>query len=499
MKPKTGLESGESLSSNKNLSNKLKDNLEELKNRFKECPDIIQKEIMLKEAKTGCCVFLKYFSDEDLLQNNFISPLMSMDYSVLSNKNVIEYLPALETSICMDVDTLVKFIMEGMAVFLIDGVNFAISCSAVKLENRSINEPDGEKNVRSARDGFIESLSTNMTILRRRIKNNNLKFKTVAIGNITNQTLQIAYIEGIANPEILNTLYNRIKSINIDGALSIGHIEQLITDSKYSPFPQYSATERPDKVAASLLEGRMAVMLDETPFVLIAPVPFISFFQASDDYSSNWMVGTALRLIRIIGVIIALTLPALYVSVTSFQYYLVPLNILVQLGQSRFNVAFPPIIEAILMEFTIDMLREASIRLPTYIGTTIGVVGGIIIGQAAVNAGIVSNLFIIIIGITAIASYVIPSYEFGLAIILLRICTLILSSFFGMVGIVVSLIYILIHLMSLESLGQPYLTPIIPFKPGDIKDTILRFPIQFMNKRPHMPKPLNNDRGCKNE
>jgi spore germination protein len=311
--------------------------------------------------------------------------------------------------------------------------------------------------------------------------------------------VSIAYIEGIANTEILNNLYTKVNAIKTDGLLSIGHIEQLISDTKYSPFPLYIATERPDKAVAALLEGRFVVFLDGTPVVLIAPVSFFSFFQAPDDYASNWMIGTMLRLFRIMGLILALILPALYISVTSFHYYLVPLNILVQLGQSRAQVAFPPIVEALLMEFTIEMLREASVRLPTYIGSTIGVVGGIIIGQAAVNAGIVSNLFIIIVGATTIASYAIPNYEFGLCIVLIRFGILLMSSFFGIIGVLVSIIFMIIHLLALESLGQPYLSPISPFKLSDQKDMIIRLPFQFMKKRPHIAQPINDKRGDKNE
>jgi spore germination protein len=486
------------LSSNKNISINLDENLKELSCSFTDCPDIIQKQVMLKQMRKGIFIYIKDIINTDLIQRDFIRPILSMDYLIISNPSIVDYLPALNVSLCYDINAAVTSVLSGKTIFLMDGVNFAILCDSISLDKRAIMEPDAEKNVRSSHDGFIEVLSTNITLLRRKIKNNNLKFKELMLGNITNQKLYIAYIDGIANPELLNTLYNKLNEINVDGLLSMGHVEQYITDSKYSPFPQYVSTERVDKVVSALLEGQLAVLLDGTPFVVIAPVSFFSFFQAPDDYSSNWMVGTLVRFLRIIGMTIALVLPAIYISVTSFQYYLVPLNILVQLAQSRVQVAFPPIVEAILMEFTIEMLREASIRLPSYIGTTIGVVGGIIIGQASVNAGIVSSLFIIIVGITAIASYVIPSYEFGLAIILLRFIILLLSAFFGIIGVIVGIICIIIHLLALESLGQPYLMPIMPFKLNDLKDTIIRLPLQFNNKRPHLPKPVRNQRGGKN-
>lgn len=485
------------MSSQGSLSVSLPDNLKELNASFKDCPDIIIKEVRLKDMRKGCFIFIKGFVDTDLLQRDFIRPLLEIDYGVVTKYNITDSIPSLNTSLCYEVNNTVTSVLEGKTVFLADGINFAIVCDLMKTEKRAISEPDGEKNVRSPHDGFIESLDTNTIILRKKIKNSNLKFKHIVLGNITNQHLKVAYIEGIANPELINILYNKVSEINTDGILSAGQIEQYITDNKYSPFPQYIATERPDKVVAALLEGRIAVMIDGTPFVLIAPVSIFSFFQAGDDFSSNWIIGTFMRLIRIIGIIIALTLPALYVSVTSFQYYLVPLNMLVQLAQSRVKVAFPPIVEALLMETTIEMLREASIRLPSFIGATIGVVGGIIIGQAAVNAGIVSNVFVITVGITAIASYVLPSYEFGLTIRLLRFAFILISAFFGIVGLSAGISIMVIHLLALESLGQPYLMPLFPLKLNDIKDTIVRMPVQFMKTRPNIPKPVNMERGGK--
>jgi hypothetical protein len=205
------------------------------------------------------------------------------------------------------------------------------------------------------------------------------------------------------------------------------------------------------------------------------------------------------RLVRFLSVITTLTLPSLYISITAFQYYLIPTNILVQLGKSRTTVAFPPVAEALMMEFTIQMIREASIRLPTYIGTTIGVVGGIIIGQAAVSAGIVSNLFIIVVGIMAIAAYVTPNHEFGMAITVLRIFILLMASLFGIVGMISSFSLLLMHLLSLESLGQPYFSPIMPLKIRDIKDTIIRFPLKFMKKRPDTAQPMKKRRSGEGE
>lgn len=487
------------MTTGKNLVSNLDENLQVLNDYFKDCPDIVRKLVTLKQMRKGCFIFIKDYINSDLLQRDFIKPLLSMDYSMLANEDVIEYLPTLNNSVCNDIDTAVASVIEGKTIFLVDGVNFAVVCNIIEIEKRSISEPEGEKNVKGPHDGFVESLTTNITLLRRKIKNSKLKFKSMVLGSITNQNLAISYVEGIANEEIINLLYNKVKDIKTDGLLSIGHIQQMIADSKYSLFPQYIATERVDKAVAALLEGKMIVLLDGVPFILIAPVSFFSFFQAPDDYSTNWISGTITRLIRMLGLITTLALPGLYISITAFQYYLIPLNILVPLGKSRSSVAFPPAVEALLMEFTIQMLREASIRLPTYISITIGVVGGIIIGQAAVAAGIVSNLFIIVVGIMVIASYVTPNYDFGLALTVTRLIIIIMTSIFGIVGMITCFSLLLMYLLSLESLGQPYFMPVMPFKLSDLKDSLVRMPMEFMKTRPHNSQPIRKKRGAKGE
>lgn len=255
------------------------------------------------------------------------------------------------------------------------------------------------------------------------------------------------------------------------------------------------ASESPQRSVAALLEGRFVIMLDGNPGVLIAPITFFTFLRAADDYSYNWISGSFIGFIRLLAIIVAITLPSIYISVTSFNYNLVPLGLLIPLAQSRSMVPFPPIIEALIMEIAIEFIRESSIRLPTYIGTTIGVVGGIIIGQAAVNAGIVSSLLIIIVAITSIASFVTPTFDFGDALRLLRFGFLILTSIFGLMGLEVALILSFAHLISLESLGQPYFQPIFPFKAKDLKDAIIRLPLKYLQTRPDIAKPLVKKRG----
>lgn len=460
-----------------------------------ECPDVIRRKGILKNNKECFFIFTEGLINTDLLQRDFIAPLLSMEYDKLMDENRLRAISIAQISFCYDINQIIKDLFSGAIVFIFDGMNFAVSCRLDNPDKRSISEPETEKNVRGSHEGFIEVSKTNMAILRRRVKNENLKFKKIQIGATTNQTVTIAYIQGIANPELLEELYSRIEKINIDGVMGSGYIEQLIADRPNSPFPQFLATERPDKVVASLLEGRLAIIVEGTPVLLIVPVTFSSFFHAPDDYNIHWLFGTFLKLLRFFALILAIYLPAIYVAITSFHYYMVPLKLLIPLAESRERVPFPPYVEALIMEITIELLREASIRLPTYIGTSIGVIGGIIIGQAAVEAGIVSVLMIIVVAITAIASYVTPIYDMGFALRLFRFIIMLASSILGVIGILICTVLLSAHLLSLESLGQPYFQPFVPFRFKDLKDAFIRMPLQHMSKRPSESQPVDKERG----
>ncbi|HEX9062244.1 MAG TPA: spore germination protein, partial [Clostridia bacterium] len=384
------------------------------------------------------------------------------------------------------------------SVFVCDAIQFAVSCSITDIERRAIDEPETEKNVRGPHEGFVELLDTNFSILRRKIKNDRLKFKTVTLGTQTSQTVAVAYIEGVANINIVNSLYDKISTIEIDGLSAIGYVEQIIASHPYSLFPQFLTTERSDKAMAALLEGRIVVLQEGTPVALIAPVSFISFFQALDDYSTSWVHGSFLRIVRIAATIVAVVLPSLYIAITSFHYYVVPLNLLIPLAESRSRVPFPPIVEVLILEAIVEMIREAAVRLPTYIGTAISVFASLVVGTAAVEAGIVSNVLIVVVGASAVASYVIPSFDMSMAIRILRFCFTLASSIFGIMGIVVSTGLTLVHLVSINSLGQPYFMPLTPFHAKGFSDTVLRLPLKAMGTRPGITKTKNRARGRNN-
>ena len=473
--------------------------LEYINEALIDCPDVIRKKVYIENKYEAAFIYIKELANYDLIQRDFIRPIIALNLQKLSDEFLVHNIPCGEITILYDSDAVLENIFAGKTVFICEDIPFALACMLLDIEKRSIEEPVTEKNVRGPHEGFVEPININLSILRRKIKNNKLKFKTVTLGVQTKQKIVLAYIDGIANIDIVNGLFEKLSKINTDGLSNAGFIEQNLSDHPNSVFPQFLSTERPDKAMSALLEGRMVIIEDGSPRVLIAPVSFIAFFQAMDDYSTLWLHGSFSRLIRIIALVIALILPSMYIAIISFHYYAVPLTLLVPLAESRARVPFPPIIEALLLEFTVEMVREAAIRLPTYIGTAISVVAGLIIGQAAVEAGIVSNLLIIIVASTAIASYVLPSQDMALSVRILRFIYMVAASIFGIIGIVVTVALTIGHLMTIESLGQPYFQPFSPLDTRGLKDSVIRFPYKFIKKRPHMSRTKNQSRGGSDE
>jgi len=472
---------------------------QEIIDRLTDCPDIDKKKVFIGGKYEAYFIYITGQIDKDIIQRDFISNIMGMELEQLSNTINIHNIPCCEIKIINSADDAIKDILSGHTLFVADVLPYGISYKNVKADKRNVEEPISEKNLRGPHEGFIETIDTNLSMLRRRIHSEKLKYKTITIGTTTRQTVIIAYIEGIANEALVNALYDKISSIEIDGSPTIGFIEENIVSHPNSIFPQFLTTERPDKATSALLEGKIIVLQEGTPVVLIAPVTFISFFQTVDDYSKMWIHGSFLRFIRLTGALfIAIFLPAFYIAITSFHYYAVPLTLLITLAESRSKVPFPPIIEIFILEFTVELIREAAIRLPTYVGTAITLFAGLIVGQAAVEAGIVSNLVIVIVGATAIASYVIPSHDMSLAIRILRFFFIVASAAFGMIGIVACSGLTIAHLIRLDSLGQPYFSPFSPLAKDDLKDTIFRLPLKLMKQRPKTSRPKDDFRGENN-
>jgi len=367
--------------------------------------------------------------------------------------------------------------LSGDAVLFLEEGQEALVISARGWANRGVNVPLNESSIRGPKEGFNETLRTNTSLLRRRIKHPSLRLVSMKIGDLSKTDVVIAYIENVANMDVVSEVLRRLSRIQIDGIVSGDMLEELIEDHPYSPFPQVSNTERPDIVASDLMEGRVAIMVDGTPSALIVPVTLPIFMQVNDDYYQRAMIVIIVRTIRYWGAFIALLAPSLYIAVTTFHQEVLPTTLALSIAANREAVPFSALGEALLMLLALEILQEGGLRLPKPIGQTIGIVGALIIGDAAVKAGLISPIMVIVIGLTAVSSYTIPYYDLAIAIRLIRVPLMILSGTMGFFGLGIGLYLTIIHLLGLRSFGTPYLSPIAPFKlRAFLQDTFVRAP-----------------------
>lgn len=373
---------------------------------------------------------------------------------------------------------------HGNTALLVEGQAAAFVCGTVDIKNRDITEPLSETNIRGPRDGFVESLCINITLIRRRIRVPHLWIETFEIGSLTKTQVAIAYIKGLADEKMLEELRSRLERIDTDAILESGYIEQYIEDQPFTLFPLTLRTERPDIVCSSILSGRVAVLMTGSPHVLVLPADFPMFFQASDDYYEKPPQGSFVRILRWIGAIISVFLPGFYVAVVNFHQELLPTALLLRVTASREGVPFPVIAEILIMEVLFEVLREAGIRLPVAVGPAISIVGALVLGEAAIRAGIVSPAVVIVVAMTAIANFSNPVFSMAIVLRILRFAFTILAAVFGLFGIQFGILLLVVHLCSLRSLGIPYMSPLAPNIPSDMKDNFLLAPIWARTTRP---------------
>lgn len=390
-----------------------------------------------------------------------------------------------------DLPAVLSHLTAGDCVVLVDGHEVAVACSVHGWAQRSIEEAASESTVRGPREGFNETLDTNVGLIRRHIQDPRLRLDKMLIGRLSQTAVVVAYIEGIAPPDLVKEVYTRLERIDIDSVLGAEYIEELIEDEPRSPFPQVFRTERPDRVVGGLLEGRVAIISDGTCFVLVVPAAFTMFLRAAEDYYDRPFIGTFLGLVRFLAFFVSLTLPALYVAITTFHQELLPTSLIFSIAAQREGIPFPALVEALLLEFAFDILREAGIRLPKVIGPTISIIGVLVVGQGAVQAGLVSPFMVVVVAFTGIASYASPLFSLGLSVRILRYFVMLAAGSLGLFGIVTVMSLLLIHLCSLRSFGTPYLAPIGPIVVSELKDAFIRAPWWAMDTRPVLARATN--------
>jgi spore germination protein len=458
-------------------------NLQHLSMLFSGIPEITTREIPLKTGHKSVLVYMNGLVDKNVINTNILRPLL---YGKYNEKDSLESAVTIgQIKKVQKWSDIEQALLIGKSILFIDGHDSALELETQNWPERAIQEPQAELSVKSgAHQGFIETAAQNIAMIRRYIPSRELKVKELMVGERGRVKISLLYLADVVNQQALQEVESRIRSLHVDTILTTGQLKELVEDNSYTPFPQLTVTERPDTAASHLLEGRFAIVLDRTPGALIGPMTFTAFFQTVDDYNIRWLAASFIRLLHFAGFFIAIFTPALYIAMISFHYEVIPLPLLLSIAESRDRVPFPPLFEALLMELVLEMLREAGVRLPAPIGQTIGVVGGIVIGQAAVQAGLVSNIMVIVVSITAIASFIIPNIQMLHGVRLIRFPIMLLASAFGVVGIISGMMAIFAHLLSLESLGVPYSAPISPLRLSDMKDTFLRLPMWMMKKRP---------------
>ncbi|MBW4841566.1 MAG: spore germination protein [Paenibacillaceae bacterium] len=374
--------------------------------------------------------------------------------------------------------------LSGAAVVLVDGVEGARVVSISGGSRRSVEEPSSQTVIRGPKEGFTEDISTNLSLLRKRLRTPDLRFENRVIGTYTQTQVVVAYIRGIAQTSVVEEVLKRLDAIDTDSILESGYIEEFIQDRAFTPFPTILNTERPDTVAGSLLDGQVSILIDGTPFALICPVTFFKFFLSSEDYYQRYDISSFLRNIRLFSFLVAMLLPSLYIAVTTFHPEMLPTTMLISVAAQREGTPLPALLEGMLMEITFEVIREAGVRMPRVVGPAISIVGALVLGQAAVQAGLVSAVMVIIVSFTAIASFVIPTFAMSAAVRLIRFGLMFLAGTFGLYGILSGVIPLLMHLVSLQSFGVPYFLPVAPLNWSNIKDVFIRMPWPRMNKRP---------------
>lgn len=473
---------------NDEISKNIDKNIKYIKELLEGSSDMVFREFLIGNKK-AFMVYIDGMANKILLNDYVLESLMleADKFGSIDNiKNKI--LTVTDVSEQEKLSKAIDLVLSGDTLLLIDGMDKAYVIATRLWPVRGIGEPQSETTIKGSRDGFTETIRFNTALVRRRIKDTRLKIETKKLGVRSKTDVFIMYIEDIVNQDVLNNLYDKLEKIKIDAILGSGYVEHFIEDNKWSLFPTTKSTERPDVVASALYEGKVAILVDNSPFAIIVPTTLPSLFQSPDDYYQRWIHSSTIRIMRLFSIIISIILPAMYVSVTSYHSAIIPTKLAYFIASSREGVPFPAYMEAIIMELSLELLMESIVRLPKPVGATIGIVGGLIIGQAAVSAGIVSPIMIIIVSITTITSFTAPSYDVSSSFRIIRFLLIIAASFLGLYGVVLGLIVLLIHLVRLKSFGIPYLSPMVNPSISDFKDMYIRAPIRFFKKRPDYMK-----------
>ncbi len=486
------------------LSANLQENKEQLAILLKGCSDIVLKEFSFGNPATrGLVVFFDGLSDRKEIEANLLKPLLlelnmqNNEAAYLTDQDILTrvkegILPLADLKELKAFSELCHHITSGDTVFLIDGYDRALVAGSRSWQGRPVQTPENEVMVFGPKEGFSETIRFNTALLRRRIKSTTFKMESMVLGRITKTDVVVCYIENIAPPQLVEEVKKRLGKIDIDAVLDTGYLAELIADHKWTIFTQTEHTEKPDRVCGHLLEGKVCILADGTPMALVVPISFPEYMISPEDYYIHFIPASLFRLLRLAAFFMALLLPSLYVAIITYHHEMLPTPLLLTIAATRQSVPFPAWVEALIMDATFELLREAGLRLPRAVGPAVSIVGSLIIGDAAVRAGLISTPMVVVIAFTGIASFATPSYNAGIIIRIARFGFLFSAALMGFLGIIIAFILMALRMASLSSFGLPYLSPLAPFNLKFISDIIVRRPWFTNRNRPFME-------GMKNE
>lgn len=478
------------------ISKNLSSNLEFIKNKY-SVPinsDLYIREFKIVYKKSTINAFIVFFdglSDRSIINEFILEPLMLLsNYEVVDEDlDLMNYiknhlLPQNQLKITGEISEVIEEINFGGCGIFVDSLDVCFAADVKGWEHRGVDKPISELVIRGPQEGFNEVIRTNTALVRKILKDEDLIVENISVGRRSKTPCAMLYIKDIANTSLIDDVRNRIESLNIDYIIDSGELEQLIEDSTFSPFPQIISTERPDRVASQLSEGRIAIILHGSPFALVVPATLSSLLHTPEDIYSRFPFGNFIRVVRIIGILLTLLLPGLYIAIINYHQEMIPTELLFSIEAAREKVPFPSVLELLIMESSFELIREAGIRIPGPIGPTLGIIGGLILGQAAVAASIVSPILIIIVAVTGIGSFAIPNFSLGFSFRLLRFAYIILGALSGLLGITVGLFINGLLFVNAKSFGVPFMSPFGPRSKKVLNDELTRAPIWKMEKRP---------------
>ncbi|QOR35974.1 spore germination protein [Clostridium sp. 'deep sea'] len=465
------------------LTNNISENIELIKAAFPVNYSFVIRNIILKGNIKCALLYMSNISNKETIEARIIDPLLfQFDNEINLDGCVVDfiaqrYISISDTSISNDINMILSRIQSGDTVVFINNENKAIICSTSKSNLKNVSEIKIEETLRGEKSAFVDVLNSNIGLIQEKLKNKQLKVDKYTLGENNNAETALVYIENLIDENILKQLKKKLSDIKCPYIPDTGYLAKYIDESKFSIFPQSKTSEKPDKVISDLLQGKAAIFVNGCAYAVILPVVFIEFFQAFEDYSNRIILANFDRFLRLLSVIVVVSLAPIYLVLLKYNVELLPLNFIKVIIVSRKDIPLPPFMEIMLMEIIIEFLREGGLRLPSIVGQTLSIVGGIILGQAAIQASVVSPATLIVVTVGAIATFVIPNYEMSISIRLIRFFLLVIAEMLGFYGVIIGLFFIIAHLVNLESLGVPYFAPFTPMYVKDLRDSIVRMPI----------------------